>query len=282
MFAFRLRSKSNQSNSCLWLEHWQDRFARPKMTKRKCLFCNEDANSKEHVWPQWRLKLLSSRRPVRQRVGTGKEVTYSGDFKLKRVCSTCNNGWMSELETEAKPILGPIVQDLSIQLDLEDQTKIARWAFKTAIVLEGTKERSMKRYFESGLGPGLRTSGHILGRTMIWIGRSSESGLYARASDIQYNLGGQNLSAEATVTTMVVGHVVFQVVSAVFPAEKDAEAVGIPLHIDDWGRVLATIWPASRVFTWPPAESIGPGGRFPLERVADRWKVLPAAQTASE
>ncbi len=252
------------------------------MTKRKCLFCNEDANSKEHVWPQWILRLPPARRPVRQRLGTGKEVTYSGDFKLKGVCSTCNNGWMSELETEAKPILGPIVQDLSIQLDLEDQTKIARWAFKTAIVLEGTKERSMKRYFESGLGPGLRTSGHILGRTMIWIGRSSESGLYARASDIQYNLDGQNLSAEATVTTMVVGHVVFQVVSAVFPAEKDAEAVGIPLHIDDWGRVLATIWPASRVFTWPPAESIGPGGRFPLERVADRWKVLPAAQTASE
>ena len=158
-----------------------------------------------------------------------------GNFKPKGVCSTCNNGWMSELETEAKPTLGPIVQDLSIQLDLEDQTKIARWAFKTTIVLEGTKERGMKRYFESGLGPGLRTSGHILGRTMIWIGRSSESGLYARASDIGYNLDGRHLSAVATVTTMVVGQVVFQVVSAAFPAEKDAETVGIPIHIGDWG-----------------------------------------------
>lgn len=127
-------------------------------SSRRCLFCNEDANSKEHVWPQWILKLLPARRPVRQRLGTGKEVKYSGNFKPKGVCSTCNYGWMSELETEAKPILGPIVQDLSIQLDLEDQTKIARWAFKTTIVLEGTKERSMKRYFESGLGPGLRTS----------------------------------------------------------------------------------------------------------------------------
>src|SRR5260370_37897933 len=39
---------------------------------------------------------------------------------------------MSELETEVKPILGPMLQDLSIQLDLEDQKKIARWAFKTA------------------------------------------------------------------------------------------------------------------------------------------------------
>jgi hypothetical protein len=252
------------------------------MAKRKCLFCNEDANSKEHVWPQWILKLLPSRRPVRQRLGTGKEVTYSGDFKLKGVCSTCNNGWMSELETEVRPILGPMVQDLSIQLDLEDQKKIARWAFKTAIVLEGTKERSMKRYFESGLGPGLRTSGDILGRTMIWIGRSSESGLYARASDVRYNLDGQNLSAEATATTMVVGNVVLQVVSAVFPVEKDAEAVGIPLYMDDWEQVLATIWPASRVFTWPPPQPIGSGGLFTLERVADRWKVLPEVQTAPE
>ncbi len=143
------------------------------MTKRKCLFCSNGANSKEHVWPQWILQVLPARRPVRQRLGTGKEVSYSGEFKLKGVCTTCNNGWMSELETEVKPILSPIVQDLSIQLEIEDQKKLALWAFKTAIVLEGTKERSMKRYFESGLGPALRTSRDILGRTMIWIGRSS-------------------------------------------------------------------------------------------------------------
>ena len=257
----------------------EDPTAVKVVAKRKCLFCNEDATSKEHVWPQWILKLLPSRKPIRQRLGAGKEVTYAGDFKLKGVCSACNNGWMSELETEVRPILGPMVQDLSVQLDLEDQKKLARWAFKTVIVLEGTKERSMKRYFESGLGPTLRTDGLILGRTMIWIGRSSESGLYARASDVRYNVDGQNLSAEATVATMVVGRVVLQVVSAVFPAEKDAEAVGIPLYVDNWEQVLATIWPASRVFTWPPMESIGSGGRFPLDRVADRWKVLPTGQT---
>ncbi|MCU1247281.1 MAG: hypothetical protein JWQ49_310 [Edaphobacter sp.] len=232
------------------------------------------------MWPQWILKLLPSRRPVRQRLGTGKDVTYSGDFKLKGVCSTCNNGWMSELEAEVKSILGPILQDLSIQLDLEDQKKLARWAFKTAIVLEGTKERSMKRYFASGLGPALKTSGDIQGWTMIWIGRSSESGLYARAADLRYDLDGQNSSAEATVTTMVVGHVVFQVVSAVFPPEKDAELVRIPLYAEDWEQVLAKIWPPSRVFTWPPPQSIGPGDRLSLERVADRWKVLPEAQTS--
>jgi hypothetical protein len=103
--------------------------------------------------------------------------------------------------------------------------------------------------------------------------------LYARASDVRYDLDGQNLSAEATVTTMVVGHVVFQVMSVIFPVEKDAEAVGIPLYIGDWERVLAKIWPASRVSTWPPPQSIGSGGLFTLERVADRWKVLPEVQT---
>jgi hypothetical protein len=182
---------------------------------------------------------------------------------------------MSELETEVKPILSPIVQDLSIQLEIEDQKKLALWAFKTAIVLEGTKERSMKRYFESGLGPALRTSRDILGRTMIWIGRSSESGLYGRAADVRYDLDGRNLSGEATVTTMVVGHAVLQVLSAIFPPEKDAEGVLIPLSAEDWEQVLAEIWPPSRVFIWPPPQSIGPGGRLSLERVADRWKVLP-------
>jgi hypothetical protein len=70
------------------------------------------------------------------------------------------------------------------------------------------------------------------------------------------------------VTTMVVGHVILQVVSAVFPPEKDPEVVRIPLYVEDWEQVLAKIWPSSRVFTSPPPQS----RRLSLARVADRWK----------
>lgn len=252
--------------------------------KRKCLFCEEIATTKEHVWPRWILNLMQDRRPVRQKLGTRPEVTYKGDFTIRGVCSSCNNTWMSELETELKPILGPLLQDISIQLDFEDQKKIAKWAFKTAIVLEGTKPQSVERYFDSGLAPALKNRGAILGRTMIWIGRYIESGLFASAADITYNLNGQNLSGQATVTTMVVGYVLLQVVSAVFPPDADNQNIQIPLRTDQWDEIFYQIWPSTQIFVWPPKTTISSGGRFSLDYVRDRWKVLavtsdPASKT---
>jgi hypothetical protein len=40
------------------------------MAKRKCLFCNRDADSKEHVRPQWILKQLClAKMPSEQKPG---------------------------------------------------------------------------------------------------------------------------------------------------------------------------------------------------------------------
>jgi hypothetical protein len=58
------------------------------------------------------------------------------DFKLKRVCEFCNNGWMSNLEEPAKPILlGLILGHTTLESLEEDGRQIlAKWAGKTAII----------------------------------------------------------------------------------------------------------------------------------------------------
>jgi hypothetical protein len=63
----------------------------------------------------------------------GFEVTTEGGT----VCTICNNGWMSRLEAEVKPILIPLIDDPRRMeaLGLHQRTTIARWAVKTVAVL---------------------------------------------------------------------------------------------------------------------------------------------------
>ena len=57
-------------------------------------------------------------------------------FRLKDVCETCNNGWMSKLEEDAKPIILDLIRnqrDLS-NLNVEERGILAAWAGKTAVI----------------------------------------------------------------------------------------------------------------------------------------------------
>jgi hypothetical protein len=57
-------------------------------------------------------------------------------FKLKRVCEACNNGWMSHLEGNAKPIIVELIKGRRALATLgeEERQILARWAGKTAII----------------------------------------------------------------------------------------------------------------------------------------------------
>jgi hypothetical protein len=59
------------------------------------------------------------------------------NFKEGRICPDCNNGWMSELESEAMGVLKPLMdgQMAFEQLSEEEKRILTRWSFKTAIVL---------------------------------------------------------------------------------------------------------------------------------------------------
>jgi len=126
----------------------------PKKTQfaRKCVFCEvNNANSREHFYSGWMHDLL----PL------GPEGTYSGEFieehpktrevgkrykrvkpgelftkKMKVVCGQCNNGWMSQLDEAAKPLLTPIIKGEAVTLDAAGLEIIARWATLKAIVSE--------------------------------------------------------------------------------------------------------------------------------------------------
>src|SRR5260370_9528348 len=104
----------------------------------QCLFCTNNANSKEHAWPNWLLRMRKDKNwgPIRRTVeGLPVKITASAEVKIKAVCQPCNNGWMSGLETENKSLIGGRLNDLSLPLDTSQQTSRRRSTLKPAMRL---------------------------------------------------------------------------------------------------------------------------------------------------
>ena len=109
---------------------------------KKCIFCGQNASSKEHIWSQWMHDMLPAPEPhfkhsrliydyhpdsgISQRGASERQ----GDLRTVRirvVCRECNQGWMNDLEQLARPFLEPLIQGSPVALDNEQMTIVAQW-----------------------------------------------------------------------------------------------------------------------------------------------------------
>ncbi len=154
----------------------EDRTLNAQMPKI-CVFCGhpvQDPSTKrerarEHVFPAWALEefgvtrdaiefsvLEASREDRASLQTTIQEPVRKFDlnnFLLGAVCSVCNNGWMSRLETRVRPNLRLLIGDASATA-FDDRRALAKWALKTAYVLW--------RYLEPPIGDLPRSHGKKL------------------------------------------------------------------------------------------------------------------------
>jgi hypothetical protein len=112
-----------------------------------CVFCNQqpDKWSEEHAIPQWLLDYMGITAQDQTFQGyamTGGEATKQRIFATRRlvegrVCATCNNGWMSELENTAKATLIALIEHKRAvwELTADESAWVAKWAVKSAFVL---------------------------------------------------------------------------------------------------------------------------------------------------
>jgi len=118
----------------------------------KCIFCRNGNLSKEHIFADWLHEYLPRTRSFtdhrvnhglddpygRKDVAAGK-LANNGDplsRKLRVVCASCNNGWMSRLQILAKPILLPFVLGKWRALDANETRIIANWITMFTMVIE--------------------------------------------------------------------------------------------------------------------------------------------------
>lgn len=121
-----------------------------------CLFCQQDftespsahERTREHIFGDWTTPYLKS--PV----GPGTQVRWQakGDERhqnsypafpaqqtVQGVCKACNSGWLSEIQTAAKPFLLPALKSTRRRsIGEEAQKALGVWAFRAAL-LAGAK-----------------------------------------------------------------------------------------------------------------------------------------------
>src|SRR5882762_6997113 len=139
---------------------------------RKCLFCDNSANSREHVWPIWILKRLKVREPIQFKMGKdAAQLLPNPEHKIKAVCEACNNGWMHDLEQSNIPLIGSLMHDVGLSLDGLQQYQIATWAVKMSIVGDFLARRHRPLFFDQAEREQLRVATNLPMRTTVWLAR---------------------------------------------------------------------------------------------------------------
>jgi hypothetical protein len=143
---------------------------------KTCVFCGNPVldpstdrrRAREHVFSSWALEEFGvardtiefSKFEAMRADGSSLQTTIQtpirkfdlNNFVLGAVCSVCNNGWMSRLETQVKPNLTLLIKDVSATPS--DRRALAKWAVKTVYVLW--------RYLEPPVGAFPRSHGKQL------------------------------------------------------------------------------------------------------------------------
>jgi hypothetical protein len=109
---------------------------------RQCAFCDRDANSVEDALPLWLADVIGPE--PGERVYHSTDTTYRETnvmrLKVRRVCTVCNNEWMSNLEKRAKPLLLPMIEGRpTVIAEERDKRTLGAWALKTLMMLEYAK-----------------------------------------------------------------------------------------------------------------------------------------------
>jgi len=123
-----------------------------------CIFCGTTGKmTKEHIFPKWlQLHLGVKKDPLEisfysEKPETVRTLTYNTHVN-RNVCAECNNGWMSRLETEAKPILLSLIDNnISHKFSDEQVHTLGLWIFKTVLTLHDVNphpKRIPSRHYE--------------------------------------------------------------------------------------------------------------------------------------
>jgi hypothetical protein len=178
-------------------------------------------------------------------------------FTTKRICGSCNNGWMSELESRVRKTMGGLINDISLVLNREQQQSLALWASKTAMVIEGAKQ-SKNNFYSVEQRHSFRRTLAPPPDTAIWLGRCAQSNmLHGEARKLHPRKSATpNPLDDGCATTFVIGRLVIQLLSVKCKPETGQRNLIIQMREGPWERRLAQVWPIERErVNWPPPDS---------------------------
>jgi hypothetical protein len=208
---------------------------------KQCLFCANEANSKEHLWSGWILDRVGMQ-PTRIKMGKAQaSVMDHSVVEVRCVCILCHGGWMSALESENIPIIGRVMENAATPLDAAQQTSLALWAVMKAMVLDAVNAKNRGHFFTRNECEALRLHRKIPDKTVVQIGAYVRSSYSADGTIVWLDFPNAPKAAKASVSTFVIGHLVIQVVTVHHePEHENAPVQGVMIRDGEWDKLLVT------------------------------------------
>jgi hypothetical protein len=180
-------------------------------------------------------------------------VTDLLDLKTRQVCVPCNNGWMNDLEEAARPWLKLMVRGLAARLTPGAQESLARWVFKTAVMVQYLQSPPrpadpQRLQWVSAGGQPPRDAWVILAR---YAGDDIAAWSHHRTVSAANLLVRQQIPIHGEMTTFCFGHLVIQTLV------RTGRHTFSPIIPSLALKQIVPIWPPTGVDQeWPPIVSL--------------------------
>jgi hypothetical protein len=183
---------------------------------------------------------------------------------------------MSQLESKNIPHMGWMIQDGALTLDIQQQRMVARWAVKTAMVLDSVEEH--RRFYTNDECQLFKTHDRIPLATLVWLGRYSGNSLDGSGATVWFDVNIPHVQAalKGHIATILLGHLILQVLGIFTPplyaGQKDF-VLNPTRGTHFWNPLLVSIWPGNtRTIDWPPQAS---HDRSLYWELHNRWRKHP-------
>lgn len=250
-----------------------------------CLFCQRDfgeasdrKRTREHIFADWMTPYLKS--PV----GPGTQVrwdltaaeqtrraypAYPAQQAVQGVCHGCNSGWLSGIQTDAKPHLLSALKSTRRRTWGETaQNVMTIWAYRAAL-MAGIKggaasipSHHLHDFYELRALPE---------STRVWMVATAHRELtYIDHRVIKTGEAGKPppTAVNGFASLIGVGHVAFYVVSW----SETRPRTGIGKIFENFGQAVAPVFPIRGPVTWPPRKMLNEEGLDQLAGVIGVWK----------
>lgn len=253
----------------------------------KCIFCGGGDLSKAHIFPKW-LGGFITEKTDKHVEGIGRFETFTaqtrtpepwlkvwqgdtGSKRLKKVCRSCNSGWLGGFETPAKPHVISLMNGNDIIIDAVMQRQMAVWLCAITMLVDaadppGSAVPQVHRdYFKA--------RGEPPPMWRIWLGRYSgrdwqvhrvrRTGMTALLTP---EINGDRFACNTQVTTLVIRQLCAHIFSST--------VFDLPGYE---GIALQQIWPLTgKTFVWTHAPVLNDTALVTLaEALARDLKPIP-------
>lgn len=225
-----------------------------------CAFCGAKPTTREHILPKWLQKYFPDKVVEHSRSSGGAPVNVwdAGAFSAtsRTACASCNNGWMSRLESHAEPLISAMALGQRISLDPFLQPVVAAWAYKTVLVFETSQATDTPRLSENDYKD-VRSAMLPPSEVSVYVGKYhwEQNGYVGRfVSRVDRNhptSTGEETELTIYKATLTVGTALFNIAFA-WMADGSRRTVNMAFPVRAEDR-LRRIWPLSYSFDWPPA-----------------------------